>query len=178
MPVQGHEDWDLWLTLVERGYRGAVLREVLFNYRRRAGSMSTVCWNGPGHLPLFRYQVAKHWKTYQAHLTDVLLHQDAETGALLRRNDELERYIASDLEPAIALRQVELAGLRSRVTLATTGPDGDPRLQALAERIRELEGALGEARTEVSALHTSKSWRITGPLRRACDVWLRWRARE
>ena len=52
MPVQGDEDWDLWLTLVERGHRGVILPEVLFNYRRRAGSMSTVCWYGPGHLPL------------------------------------------------------------------------------------------------------------------------------
>ena len=54
MPVQGVEDWDLWLTLAERGYRGVILREVLFNYRRRAGSMSTVSWNGSGHLPLMR----------------------------------------------------------------------------------------------------------------------------
>ena len=46
MPVQGDEDWDLWLTLVERGYRGVILPEVLFNYRRRPGSMSTVCWHG------------------------------------------------------------------------------------------------------------------------------------
>src|SRR5712671_3008473 len=48
MPVQGLEDWDLWLTLVERGYRGVILREVLFNYRRRAGSLSTISWNGSG----------------------------------------------------------------------------------------------------------------------------------
>ena len=178
MPVQGHEDWDLWLTLVERGYRGAILREVLFNYRRRAGSLSTVCWYGPGHLPLARYQIAKHWATYHAHLTDVFLHQDAETGALLRCNDELERYIASDLEPSVALRQQELAALQSRLALATPAPDGDPRLPALTARVHELEGALGGARAEVSALHTSKSWRLTAPLRRACDVWLRWRAPE
>ena len=168
MPGQGHEDWDLWLTLVERGCRGTILREVLFHYRRRAGSMSTVCWHGPGHLPLARYQIDKHWKTYQAHLTDVLLHQDAGTGALLRRNDELERYIASDLEPWIALRQQELAALQSR--LATAAPD--------TAGVRELQRALGDARAEVAALHASKSWRFTGPLRRAYDLWRRWRTPE
>ena len=85
MPIQGAEDWDLWLTLAERGYRGVILREVLFNYRRRAGSLSTVSWNGSGHLPLASYRFAKHWETYRAHLTDVFLHQDAETSDLLRR---------------------------------------------------------------------------------------------
>ena len=166
MPVQGHEDWDLWLTLVERGGRGTILAEVLFNYRRRAGSMSTVCWHGPGHLPLAGYQIQKHWKTYEAHLTDVLLHQDDETGALLRRNDELERYIASDLEPWIALRQQELATLRARLPQAA--PD--------ATRLQALQTALGDARAEVAALHASTSWRLTTPLRRLYDLWLDRRA--
>src|SRR5438477_2459579 len=45
MPIQGLEDWDLWLTLAEQGHRGVILPEVLFNYRRRDGSLSTVSWN-------------------------------------------------------------------------------------------------------------------------------------
>jgi glycosyltransferase involved in cell wall biosynthesis len=173
MPVQGHEDWDLWLTLVEHGYRGAVLREVLFNYRRRAGSMSTVSWYGSGHLPLAGYQVAKHWETYRAHLIDVLLHQDAETAALLRRNDELERYIAGDLEPCVALRREELASLRSR--LASTAPYQAACDATSAEaivHIRDLEAALRHACAEVTALRTSMSWRITGPLRDVYGWWL------
>ena len=30
MPHQGDEDWDLWISLVEAGYRGVILPEVLF----------------------------------------------------------------------------------------------------------------------------------------------------
>src|SRR5882724_5523972 len=60
MPVQGHEDWELWLTLLERGHRGVILPEFLFNYRRRAGSMSAVCWYGSGHMPLVEYRLARH----------------------------------------------------------------------------------------------------------------------
>lgn len=178
MPVQGDEDWDLWLTLVERGYRGVLLREVLFDYRRRAGSMSTVAWYGPGHLPLASYRVAKHRETYRTHLIDVLLHQDAEIGALLRRNDELERYMTTELEPAVALRREELAALRSRLASATFRAEGEARSPRAAQRILDLEAALGAASAEVTALRTSKSWRITGPLRRVCDVWLRWRGLE
>ncbi len=183
MPVQGDEDWDLWLTLVARGCRGVMLREVLFNYRRRAGSMSTICWHGPGHLPLAGYRLAKHRDTYRAHLVDVLLHQDAETAALLRRNDEIERHLTSDLEPAIALRRDELAALRARLGEATAESASEPPAPAPAAsaklaspevaRIHELEAALGAASTEVEALRRSMSWRITGPLRQAYGWCLR-----
>jgi len=163
MPVQGDEDWDLWLTLVTGGYRGVIVPESLFRYRQRSGSMSTICWHGPGHLPLAGYRIAKHRETYRAHLLEVLLHQDAETAALLRHNDEIERHIASELEPALALRREELASLKARL------------LSPASDRIHELESALGATAAEVTALRTSLSWRLTAPLRKAYD-WLRWRS--
>jgi glycosyltransferase involved in cell wall biosynthesis len=167
MPAQGDEDWDLWLTLVERGYRGIILREVLFDYRRRAGSMSADCWYGPSHLPLANYRVAQHDATYRTHLVDVLLHQDSETGGLLRRNDELERELTSELEPEVALRREESAMLRSRLA-AHPAPGRAAELEA-------LETALQAASAEVIALRKSMSWRMTGPLRQAYERWLHWR---
>jgi glycosyltransferase involved in cell wall biosynthesis len=175
MPAQGDEDWDLWLTLVERGYRGMILREVLFNYRRRAGSMSTDSWYGPSHVPLANYRVPRHQAIYRAHLVDVLLHQDGEIGELLRRNDELERDMATRLEPAVALRRDELNTLQSRLALAVSKTEADTSLPVMTEHIGNLEVALEAASREVTALRTSKSWRMTTPLRKACDLWLRWR---
>jgi len=163
MPEQGDEDWDLWLTLVERGHRGAILPEILFNYRRRAGSMSTVCWYGPGHLPLLRYRVAKHRATYERYRLDVLLHQDDITAALLRRNDRLERHLASDLEPAANLRRQELATLQAKL--------------ASGSRVENLEAALLATTAEVAALRGSMSWRVTAPLRAIYGRWLDWRTR-
>jgi glycosyltransferase involved in cell wall biosynthesis len=165
MPIQGLEDWDLWLTLAGRGYRGVILREVLFNYRRRPQSLSTISWNGPGHLPLMEYRLAKHSALYREYLVDVLLHQDTETAAMLRRNDEVERYIATELEPTVAARQAELTALNSRLAALSLPDDSAPT--------RELETALSEAAAEVRALRTSMSWRLTAPLRRAYDWWLR-----
>jgi glycosyltransferase involved in cell wall biosynthesis len=165
MPIQGLEDWDLWLTLVERGYRGVILREVLFNYRRRPGSLSTVSWNGPGHLPLLGYRLEKHGSLYRQHLLDVLLHQDEETSAMLRRNDEIERYIATELEPAVAARQAELVALRSR--MASSPSSGSPG------RDEHLEAALRDASAEVRALRMSMSWRVTAPLRQVYGWWLK-----
>jgi hypothetical protein len=186
MPVQGDEDWDLWLSLLERGDRGIIIPEVLFAYRRRAGSMSTICWHGTGHLPLAAYRLAKHADTYRAHLRDVLLRQDAETAALLRRNDELERQIATDLEPSVALRRDELAALRSRFASAAAPANGAPagtvpvdtaqvESPARDERILELHAALNAAVAEAAALRGSASWRVTAPLRTAYGWWLRLR---
>jgi glycosyltransferase involved in cell wall biosynthesis len=173
MPVQGDEDWDLWLTLVERGFRGVIVPEVLFDYRRRAGSMSTICWHGAGHLPLARYRLAKHADTYRAHLKDVLLRQDAETAVLLRRNDELERYIATDLEPSVALRRQEITSLRSRFALASAPADAEHAESPVdAARIRHLDAALNAAAAEVTALRNSASWGVTAPLRRLYGWWL------
>jgi glycosyltransferase involved in cell wall biosynthesis len=175
MPLQGAEDWDLWLTLVARGYRGAILREVLFNYRRRPGSLSTVAWNGAGHLPLTAYRVAKHADIYRAHLLDVFLHQDEETGALLRHNDGIERYIGSDLEPAVIARRQELADLQSRLTRLTDASARGGSLADMTHRVAELEASLQAASLEAMALRSSASWRVTAPLRRVYDWWLHWR---
>lgn len=39
MPVQGFEDWDLWLGALERGWEFVYVPEVLFDYRVADGSM-------------------------------------------------------------------------------------------------------------------------------------------
>jgi glycosyltransferase involved in cell wall biosynthesis len=168
MPEQGDEDWDLWLTLVERGYRGVILPEILFEYRRRPGSMSTICWHGSAHLPLAAYRFDKHREMYGRFLNDVLRHQDAETAELLRANDELERYMTSELAPALASRRKELETLRARLP--------EPRIDDVPPsadaRIHELEAALRASADEVAALRTSMSWRMTRPLRSVYG-WLR-----
>jgi hypothetical protein len=145
----------------------------LFKYRRRPGSLSTNAWYGPGHVPLTRYRVEKHKALYRTHLIDVLLHQDVETATLLRQNDEKERYLASELEPAVASRREELALLRSR--LGSLEPRDTPLEPS---RTRDLEAALDAAAAEVMALRTSMSWRITSPLRTLYGWWLRQRRAE
>lgn len=88
--LDGCEDWDLWITLVERGYRGVILPEFLFRYRRRAGSMSQVMMQGDTHPGLYRRLVAKHAASYRAHLSPLLVRREREEAHLKEQIHDLE----------------------------------------------------------------------------------------
>jgi ABC-type polysaccharide/polyol phosphate transport system ATPase subunit/glycosyltransferase involved in cell wall biosynthesis len=180
----GDEDWDLWITLAERGYRGTIIPEVLFHYRRRAGSMSTLCTEGETHLSLVRYLVDKHQESYRRHLFDILLLKEAEACDLLQTNYRLERHLTTDLEPTVERRRADLARLRAGLE----PPDGEPpplarrdgperQLEESRARSIQLATALANAEREVLALRQSLSWRITAPVRSAYDL-LRGRGRR
>jgi glycosyltransferase involved in cell wall biosynthesis len=152
----GHEDWDLWLTLVERGARGTIVPEVLFYYRRRAESRSTVADRGGTYLELYRQRVEKHAASYRAHLFEVLWQKEAVIGHQLRAVAEARR------DGAFAAERV----MRAREELRVAERDVAERLERELARARdELRGAHDELR----ALRASWSWRLTGPLRAAAS---------
>ena len=72
MPVAGYEDWDLAISLVERGLSGTVIPEYLFRYRIRKGSMSSSCTAPGNHALLMRYLVERHAESYGRFLPGVL----------------------------------------------------------------------------------------------------------
>jgi glycosyltransferase involved in cell wall biosynthesis len=74
----GHEDWDLWLGIVAQGGRGEIVREVLFEYRRHAGSRSAQADADPGYLSLLGARMRKHAAAYAAHLPELLLVRDRD----------------------------------------------------------------------------------------------------
>ncbi len=90
---EGEEDWDLWLTLTEQGRRGAIVPEILFQYRQRPGSMRRECARPEVRMPLVRRLMEKHRASYLSHLHEVLLLKEEECGRLLRENWQLEREI-------------------------------------------------------------------------------------
>jgi glycosyltransferase involved in cell wall biosynthesis len=179
MPAQGDEDWDLWISLVERGYRGTIIPEVLFYYRRRPGSMCEVCTTGETHLRLVRYIMEKHKEKYQKHLTVVLNRKQAEIGGLLHENYKIERHLCDRLKPIAASRRKEVERLQAKLDRVEKQPKAKA-YEYIAHELEETRGQLEEIRAElqrnqaeVHALRTSGSWRITAPVRAAYDMWLR-----
>jgi glycosyltransferase involved in cell wall biosynthesis len=179
MPQQGYEDWDLWITLVERGFQGTIIPEVLFRYRRRANSMSLVACSGDVHLALMKYLIEKHQTSYDKHLIDVLLRKEADAADVLRANDELERQIDTALLPTIARRREELENLRRKLREGEAARELAVEHSRMAARIDELERvsradrvqlqeltvALTAASAEAAGLRRSRSWKLTAPLR-------------
>jgi glycosyltransferase involved in cell wall biosynthesis len=164
--TDGCEDWDLWLTMIEAGFRGTIIPEVLFFYRRRADSMSRLMKNGHTHARLFRRLVEKHRQSYQRHLADVLREKDAGIAHLLRETSALAFDHDAMLAPAIRRAQEEVAALEAKVARLGLG-------QSLAATRNRLD----EAEREVAALRDSLSWRLTAPLRTAAEWLLRLRGR-
>jgi glycosyltransferase involved in cell wall biosynthesis len=183
MPAQGDEDWDLWISLLEAGYSGITLPEVLFYYRRRERSMCGDCTRGQTHLDLVRYLFRKHRASFERHMLDVLLAKEAEISDLRVANVRAERGLATQLQPQIEARRAELRRLTAAIDVATAdrlkaqaARDNIQELKAEQSQLaRALEAQRAEymrARMEVSALRASVSWRLTAPLRHAYD-WVR-----
>lgn len=173
MPAQGYEDWDLWISLVERGFAGTIIPEVLFRYRRRPDSMSLVCCTGDVHLALMAYLIEKHHASYEAHLLDVLVRKEGDTAELLRTNDEIERHIAGSLEPLLARRTEELDALQQKLRQAQAERETQARAAALEVQVQEVTAALAAAAAEAAGLRRSRSWKLTAPLRAVHDFVMR-----
>ncbi len=112
MPAQGDEDWDFWITLLERGHRGIILPDILFYYRRRPGSLCDTCTTGETHLRLVEYLTRKHEQSFHAHLEEALLWKDRRLQEQRRTSWQVQQEIDEHLRPSIARRRAELSKLR------------------------------------------------------------------
>lgn len=155
----GCEDWDFWLRLVERGFEGTIIPEVLFYYRRRHDSMSREMLDAARYRRPLETLVGKHEAAYRAHLANVLVAKESETQGLTREIALLERDRIVSLEPALRRAREELTAIASKAERARVLRGLEEENERLAWRATELE-------RQVSDLHASWSWRLTAPLRR------------
>jgi glycosyltransferase involved in cell wall biosynthesis len=138
--LDGCEDWDLWITMVERGLRGVIIPEFLFRYRRRTGSMSQVMMQGDTHPALYRRLVAKHAGAYRAHLEPLLVRREREEAHLRGQIHDLE------LDDYLVVTP-ELTSARDDLRDAERWRQA----QDAAAAHRALENAVQEARVERDA---------------------------
>jgi len=158
----GHEDWDLWLSLVARGVEGTIVPELLFDYRRRGGSRSAVADRGETYLGLYRTRVAKHAASYRAHAAALLWKKERAVLWYLDERARQRRQLEA-LDATLAQRRIEVAGLRAAQRAA-----GEARAATAVTAPIVATAATAEASAayEVEALRGSLSWRVTAPLRR------------
>ena len=82
--VDGCEDWEFWIRVVQAGYQGVIIPEFLFRYRRRADSMSRAMHAVPGMPALYRQLVDRHPDVFARHLVALLERRDSEIASLSR----------------------------------------------------------------------------------------------
>ena len=159
----GCEDWEFWIRVIEAGYRGTIVPEVLYRYRRRPDSMSRAMNATDTWFRLYGELIDKHPGSYREHLLDLMLRRDWTIAGLCRGIDGVQDELAVVLEPALAERRLELERAEARLEAVTAHGDVG------AARLRDLESARDDAVAQVTALHRSWSWRITRPLRRVYE---------
>ena len=160
MPAQGDEDWDLWISLLERGHRGIILPDILFYYRRRPGSLCDTCTTGETHLRLVEYLTRKHEQSFHAHLEEALLWKDRRLQEQRRTSWQVQQEIDEHLRPSIARRRAELSKLREALEHA-----GSREGLASKASLTTLRAEYDRAVKEIGDLRASKSWKMTAPLR-------------
>jgi glycosyltransferase involved in cell wall biosynthesis len=159
----GCEDWDFWLRLVECGFGGTIIPEVLFYYRRRADSMSREMLDQQRYRRPLEMLIAKHEASYRRHLTAILAAKEAEAQHLVREIATVERERVLLLEPARRRAQEELAAVARKAERARVERAREEEHERLTWKAAELE-------REVVGLRGSWSWRVTAPLRTVYSI--------
>jgi glycosyltransferase involved in cell wall biosynthesis len=135
----GCEDWDLWITLVERGFSGRILPEVLFNYRRRPDSMSRLMSQADGHARLYRRLVQKHAETYKHHLVSLVIRREEDLSNLIRHTHDLDLEYGRWLAPELAKWRDDVAAIERKIARQPEAEmrEAHARLNEERNRLRE-----------------------------------------
>ncbi len=160
---EGCEDWDFWLRLVEHGFKGTIIPEVLFYYRRRADSMSREMLDDRRYRRPLDVLVEKHEPSFRADLVSIVVAKEAEARHLVDEIATIERDLIVRLGPELSRAKEELGALRRKADRVRVSQVRDDELERLKWKARELE-------RQVADLRASWSWRLTAPLRRVYSL--------
>jgi len=70
--VIGYEDWDFWISAMEKGWKFHLIKEALFDYRVRKDSMAAGCKVPENHRQVISYICQKHRDTFSGNLSALI----------------------------------------------------------------------------------------------------------
>lgn len=143
------QDWDLWISILEKGWEGLVLPEVLFRYRIRAGSMYSETKKPSNYARNTALIVARHRDLFATYLDKVLF---------LRA-----RYFAEEVQHTARTRAALLAevrGLRNRLLTSPSPPGPSGAEESQPTPLAEPDEAEGSVPPRPSAFRTAL-WTLT-----------------
>jgi GT2 family glycosyltransferase len=174
MPARGWEDWDLWISLAERGWRFHHLPETGFEYRVLHGSLSENCSREEVGRALQSYVIAKHRDLYLERLPELLIAaQSAERS--LAESRAAETRLAAEREALERQRDALAAELQAtRDERASLAADRDRLLtrQAEADFLRDrLYLELESWRERAAFMESTTAWKLRERLLRLKGAW-------
>jgi glycosyltransferase involved in cell wall biosynthesis len=89
----GIEDWDLWLSLLELGYRASIIPEIVWDYRIRANQMSAKMYEPETWGQLMKELAIRHQKTYSQNLVAAIAKQGTYNRELLKWIENRQKAI-------------------------------------------------------------------------------------
>jgi GT2 family glycosyltransferase len=140
--LRGSEDFDLWLRMLQHGYRFAFLREPLVRYRKRADSLSSSSTGYFQHVlrALCKALAAPHTTPAQSQLIlATISHVEAEIGLVMSK----QKILARDFLGAVKTIAETLANRPSwKLKLVAVGLLLCPELLAWVVTKREANGSI------------------------------------
>jgi glycosyltransferase involved in cell wall biosynthesis len=103
--VSGIEDWDLWISFLEFGYRCEVLPDVIFDYRVLPNSMTSRMELPDRWAALIGELVTRHPALYREHLVSVLMQNARRIAELRAWANSLEKTHAWLEQQALSWQQ-------------------------------------------------------------------------
>lgn len=161
---EGYEDWDFWISALEKGHGVHVIREVLFRYRFRLDSRNYLCQYSGKHFETMKMIIEKHRGSYREHWLEALMAREKCIGEMFAYQKELEEakkwYIEGRKE-----HERYIVGLDARVEdLARQQRE---MYRTLQDTKREQRRLLGLRDDELRAVYASKAWRAGCALQEA-----------
>jgi glycosyltransferase involved in cell wall biosynthesis len=163
--ASGVEDWDLWVSMLELGYRAEVLQEVILEYRRRGDQMSEQMYRPGVWERLYGELLARHEASARRYSVEIAIGHAREWAVLRSWIEERESVLrwwqeqAAHLEHAAAERRIALEQ-RERWNEEMRGnsewwQDQAATWQRLAE---EREQLLAAQQDWIAKLDEAKAW--------------------
>ncbi|MGQ9918938.1 MAG: glycosyltransferase [Bryobacteraceae bacterium] len=184
------QDWDLWISILEKGWEGELVPEVLFDYRIRLGSMYSETRKPANYARIAAMIRARHAALYDQYATEVhrlMARQFAESADYALKKDDALRTMGTEARRLWArLQRAPAGGPRQGEGPQDGGPLIRPSLPAPEEaglgphRLFVQGGAahpVSFLRTALWSLfqtmHPRGAWRAARNLALFVRIWLR-----
>jgi glycosyltransferase involved in cell wall biosynthesis len=153
----GYEDWDLWLSAAEKGWRFYHIPEVLFDYRVRSDSMVSFCNIPENRKQLLRYIATKHQGLYATNFANIwadkefaYLTEKARAESLLGQLEQTEEELGKSGEQLLEAQAQWMAELqRTQTRLQQAEAQWVAQQQRAQLQLQQTQAALQVVQAEL-----------------------------